>query len=376
MRIRATDPRRVALVLSFVLSWMVSAATVRAQVCGPAGTIPPALLQRSGCQLSSLGLTPLSDLECGTYKGFPGGLYPGSSTIPDAHAIDGMKVSFDVGPRRGDGHLDRQAGRIGFASIGMSNTESEFSWMNSAVRSTPGLNPALVVVNGAQATRTAEQWADPASIVWSNFDQRLAAAGITPRQVQVVWIKLAEQFPSRIGAFPVHAQVLEDDLLDTLRNAKQRYPNLLIAYLSSRTRAYTTITDTLNPEPYAYESGFAVKWLVERQIDGDPALRFDGTAPPVPWIAWGPYLWADGATPRSDGFTWTCDLVNSTDWVHPFYTGQVKVAGELMRFLLEEPTADHWFREPSGCGLLGIEAVAPVFATLWIRRRIRRGRIV
>jgi hypothetical protein len=371
MRMRATGTRRAILALAFLTTSTSIAAIADAQVCGPAGTIPPALLQRSGCQLSSLGLTPLSDLACGTYRGFEGGLYPDSSTVPEDHAIAGKKESFEVVPRRADGRADRSNGRIVFASIGMSNTESEFSWMISAVRSTPGLHPRLVVVNGAQASRTAEQWADPASIVWSNFDQRLAAAGVTRQQVQVVWIKLAEPFPFRIGAFPIHAQVLEDDLLAVLRNAKARYPHLALAYLSSRTRAYTTIADSLNPEPYAYESGFAVKWLIERQIAGDPLLRFTGIGAPVPWIAWGPYLWADGATPRSDGFTWTCDLV-TTDWVHPFYTGQVKVAGELMGFLLNEPTADHWFREPATCGLLGIEAIAPVAGVLAARRTLRR----
>jgi hypothetical protein len=68
----------------------------------------------------------------------------------------------------------------------------------------------------------------------------------------------------------------------------------------------------LNPEPYAYDSGLAVKWLIEAQIrqmqtpDGhidDRAgnLNYHTVAP---WLAWGPYLWADGLNPRSDGLVW------------------------------------------------------------------------
>ena len=42
---------------------------------------------------------------------------------------------------------------------------------------------------------------------------------------------------------------------------------------------------------------------LERQIAGDPALEFDPTRGTVraPRLAWGPYLWAEGITERSDG---------------------------------------------------------------------------
>ena len=206
------------------------AVEAHAQVCKPSGTLPPALLEQRGCQLNSLGITPLSDLSCGRYQGYPGGLYPGSSTIPATHAVAGLKAALGVVPRRANGSPDRTGGFIGFASIGMSNTESEFSCFRSFARQAPGLHPRLRVVNGAQATETAQEWADRASPVWTVLDQRLAADGLTPKQLQVVWIKLAEAFPAGYGEFPLHAQALQTHLIVTLRNAKARYPNLAIVY--------------------------------------------------------------------------------------------------------------------------------------------------
>ncbi len=105
-------------------------------------------------------------------------------------------------------------------------------------------------------------------------------------------------------------------------------------------------TTALNPEPWAYESGFAVKWTVEAQIGGSPALNFDALAGPVeaPWIAWGPYTWADGTTPRSDGLTWLCSDFNP-DGTHPNPTGSLKVAQRLLDLFHTDPTAA-WYLAP------------------------------
>jgi hypothetical protein len=83
------------------------------------------------------------------------------------------------------------------------------------------------------------------------------------------------------------------------------FPNLKIAYLSSRVYAGYASTP-LNPEPHAYETAFAVKWVIAGQIAGQPALNYDPAQKTVrrPWLAWGPYLWADGLKGRQDGLVY------------------------------------------------------------------------
>ena len=83
------------------------------------------------------------------------------------------------------------------------------------------------------------------------------------------------------------------------------FPNLKIAYLSSRVYAGYASTP-LNPEPHAYETAFAVKWVIADQIGGQPALNYDPAQGTVrrPWLAWGPYLWADGVKGRQDGLVY------------------------------------------------------------------------
>src|SRR5262245_61473243 len=120
-------------------------------------------------------------------------------------------------------------------------------------------------------------------------------------------------------------------------------PNVKLVYLSSRTYGGYAKT-RLNPEPYAYESGFSVKWLIEQQIKGDAALNYDPAVGPVkaPWLSWGPYLWANGATRRADGFYYEpADF--ASDGTHPSPAGQVRVARLLLGFLRTDTTTRPWF---------------------------------
>ena len=126
---------------------------------------------------------------------------------------------------------------------------------------------------------------------------------------------------------------MEADLRQIVGILCGRFPNLQLIYVSSRTYAGYATT-ALNPEPQAYDSGFAVRWLINERIKGK--LR-------GPWIGWGPYLWTNGTRGRKDGFVWTCADTRPSDGTHPSATGQAKVAALLWIFFSTDRAAKSWF---------------------------------
>jgi lysophospholipase L1-like esterase len=61
-----------------------------------------------------------------------------------------------------------------------------------------------------------------------------------------------------------------------------------------------------------------------------------------PWLAWGPYTWADGTNPRSDGLTWVpSDFAN--DGTHPSAQGANKVGQMLHAFFKNHETTRSWY---------------------------------
>jgi hypothetical protein len=272
----------------------------------------------------STGMIPLTDLGAGSYKGEQGGLYPGGASVPPAaHLKAGLALVRKIAP------VD---GKIVLLSIGMSNTTQEFQAFEKLAAADPDLNPRLLIVDGAQGGQTAAITAQPQSKFWTEVDRRLAAAGASAAQVQVVWLKQANAGP--VQPFPAEAKKLQADLLSTLNNLRRRFPNLKLTYLSSRIYAGYAVTP-LNPEPHAYETAFAVKWLIADQISGRSEIL-------TPWLAWGPYLWADGVKGRMDGLTYSRDDLGP-DGTHPSPAGREKVARQLLQFLKTEPTAKPWF---------------------------------
>jgi len=273
------------------------------------------------CSLTSTGLVPLTDMGSRRYRGYRGGLYPGGVNRPPAKYLKkGMAASRQVRPING---------KIVVLSIGMSNASAEFSAFKRSSDRDDQRNPNVVVVDGAQDGYDASNIISRPAY-WDTVDNRLAAAGVTASQVQVVWLK--EAIAGEHRRFPKDAKALQTSLRKIVNTMRFRYPKLKLVYLSSRTYGGYAITGW-NPEPAAYDSGYAVRGVIQDRISG----KIKG-----PWLGWGPYLWTDGLAGRSDGLEWTCDDVEA-DGTHPSAKGVQKVVNLLTTFFKTDPTAKRWY---------------------------------
>jgi hypothetical protein len=306
--------------------------------------LPTSFAAAQNCANTSVGFTPLVDLGAGTYQGFQGGLYPGGvNARPIAHEVAGLAQAAQVVPRDAAGAPDMANGKIGFISIGMSNCVIHFNGFMSAAASDTSKSPRVVLANCAEGGQTAAILASPSASYWTTWvPGKLSAAGLSAAQVQVVWFLEADAQPSL--PFPQDALTLQSEFTTIMGILRASYPNARVLYTASRIYAGYATT-TLNPEPWAYQQGFANKWLVEDQINGDPALNFDPNLGAVvsPWLAWGPYMWADGLTPRSDGLTWVCPDDFNPDGTHPSTQGAAKNAAYLLDFMHNDSTAQSWY---------------------------------
>ncbi|MFN0207165.1 MAG: hypothetical protein ACKVS6_12750 [Planctomycetota bacterium] len=319
------EPKRLLFTCSIVAS-LLAAASLQ--------------LRASDCSKTSTGSTPLMDLV-GSYQGAEGGLYlGGGNAIPTAHLAAGMNEIQQIVPRDAAGQPAAN-GKIGLVTIGMSNTSIESATFVNVANASPYKNPAVVLVNGAQGGQDAATTSNPNAAYWNFVDTRVTAANLTNQQVQAVWIKQAVAGVNL--PFPQDANQFKGYLTSIVQILKSKFPNLRACYISSRIYAGYATT-TLNPEPYSYQSAFGVKGLITDQINGNANLNFDSNNGPVvaPWCAWGPYLWADGILPRSDGLTWICGDFNN-DGTHPNSAASQKVTNMLLSFFLTSATTAPWF---------------------------------
>lgn len=321
-------------------------------------------------------LVPIPDMAA-PYKGEDGGLYGGGrNTPPGAHLDAYRRESEKIRPLDAGGRPAAD-GRIGLITIGFSNPSIESEDFKRAADADPQKSPAVVIVNGCIGGRSAAMWAwDGAAILpkaeqerldremdvlgmpkgvrrssglekdtWPTLAKRIEAAGLSPKQVQACWLKHVEANPKPLGEFPAHARALQADIAAVLNIARHHYPNLRIVFLSSRTFGGWSGRSSGSPEPYAYESGFGTRWVVQAQIRGVAQLNWDPAHGDVkaPLVLWGPYLWACGNSPRKgDGLTWTPDDVRA-DRLHPNENGCRKTTALLLDFFRTNEGTRTWF---------------------------------
>jgi hypothetical protein len=290
----------------------------------------------------STGLISLPDLGTGMYKGEQGGLYPGGvNTPPTSHVRAGIALAKSIVPLDAQGRPSAD-GKIVMISVGMSNTTMKFQAFMKLAAEQKDLNPKLVLVDGAQGGQVAWVTSKAGTPYWDVVMERLQASGVTATQVQAAWLLQANPGPHE--EFPKDTKELQRNITDTLHVMHEKFPNLKLTYLSSRTYAGYA-TSPLNPEPYAYENGFAVKWVIADQLAGKPELNYDAAKGPVraPWVAWGPYVWADGVKPSKSGLSYARADYTDQDGTHPTTSGRMKVATRLMEFLKTDTTSKTWF---------------------------------
>lgn len=382
-------------------------------------SIAPAWAATCNVGLPSAQFTPLTDFQAGElYLGlYPGKLYSnGTNIAPDDHIADGLTFAANIVPRLPGGQQNDTNGKIVFLSLGFSNNTIEFcggnaffaddpddprptacpapkplqhhsactsadsfcpynqpeSFMGQAFTEThsPPHDGKIWPVDGAKANRTLETW-DPTIGGYTEYDrvrdEILTPAGLSEAQVQSIWFKSADNMKRDLNiSLPdpnADAFTAETRLGNIMRAIRLRYPNARQVFISPRTYGgYASVAhNPLNPEPYAYELGFAIKWLVDAQIQEmrpphtiDPIagdLRYGGTgsSPLSTWIDWGPYIWADGhncptgfACLNSD-FRGPSNNGVQNECTHPSTSGEQKVGKQLLDFI-NASAYTNWFR--------------------------------
>ncbi len=291
-----------------------------------------------------MSATALTDFGTGKYRGAMGGLYPnGLNQRPPLHNVAGIAIAQSIKPLNGMGAEDVVNGKIVWISIGMSNATQETQAFLSLAQTAPTKNPKLVLIDGAQGGQDINAINNPAASYWSHVLNRLSVAGLGEEQVQVIWFKEAEAGATDT-AFVSYPDALKIKYRSVMQLLKTKFPNLKLVYLSSRIYAGYA-TSGLNPEPFAWFSGWSIKRLIEDQIGGDPELNYSGNNPSSAFLSWGPYLWANGTIARSDGLTWLASDFQP-DGTHPSASGRQKVAQLLLNFFNSDETTKPWFIKP------------------------------
>jgi hypothetical protein len=319
-------------------------------------TLPVAKPTGSSCSniswpLNNSGppLVPITDLGTQLYLGSQGGLYPnGSNVRPASHDADGVAIAQGIQPLDANGNYDPK-GKYALMSVGLSVTFDDFAQFMMDANADPMKNSHLVLVPGAQPKAGAKDMASSTSPFWAEIlNYYLPQSGVTANQVVAAWVMDVIANPT--GSFPSDMASLQNDLEKMTQNLHIFFPNLKLAYFTSRYYGGYSygVRDPADVEPYAYQSGFAVKWAIQDQLNGLPALNYDPAQGPVmaPWMAWAHYDWANGLLPRSDGLVWTCQDIQS-DGTHPSNpAGRQKDSNLMMKFFKSDSTTMPWFLAP------------------------------
>jgi hypothetical protein len=291
-------------------------------------------------------IVPMVDLGTGYYLGAEGGLYGnGSNTMPASHDADGVSFAQAIQPLDANGNPDAN-GKYALLSVGMSVAFDTYLQVVQDATAEPTINSHLVFVPGAQPGVGTLRFANPNDPAWAAImDYFLPQSGVTANQVVAAWVMDTDSYIQ--GTFPGDMAAMQSEYESIAQNLHTKFPNLKLAFFSSRDYSgYSNgMPNPQNPEPYAYESAYAVRGMIEDQLNGVPAMNYNPANGPVmaPWVAWADYNWANGLLARSDGLVWTCQdfLFDGTHNSNP--AGREKDANLVLSFFRTNDATVPWF---------------------------------
>jgi len=265
------------------------------------------------------------------------GRYPGGQReMPAAHRRAGERIAALIRPLGTEGQPDAREARILALVMGHSNCRMYFSALQRHFEEqAEHLNPRFELLNAAVGGQQLPEIVRLEGPVWDRAHELAHQPGRSPEQVQVLflhttyhgWRNVAGTPP---GPFPETMRRMQQDLARVLEQCVRLYPNLRIAYLTcDGFRHFTGF------EPHVYQEAFALKWLIESQIRGEPGTAFEGAERRLPWLEWGPYIWDN---------TW--DPSYFTDGVHPAPKAQSLFVEKYWQHLTHDSVAWPWLLKP------------------------------
>jgi len=269
---------------------------------------------------------------------FETGLYPGGTNeMPPTHRQAGERIAGTIGPLDADGAVDDQSGRILALVLGHSNCSMYFrALQRQLVQQREKMHPRFELINAAVGGQQLPEIVGLQGGVWDRVQSLLdGRPGYSARQVQVLFLHTTyhgagnpRRAPPR--PFPDVMRNMQRDLDKVLAYCVERFPNLKIAYLTcDGFRHFTGF------EPHVYQEAFALKWLIESQLAGEPSTQFEGPDRRLPWLTWGPYIWDN---------TW--DRSYFTDGVHPVPKALDIFVDKYWQHLSHDSVARPWLFAP------------------------------
>lgn len=305
------------------------------------------LFAQKDCGTSNHGFIPLPDLVNQNYRGYSGGLYPnGTNQKPGSHFNDLQSLVNSLVTLDSSGSVSAQ-GKLVMIGVGASNPRTEFNRMIMYADTFKQINPSLKLINtciGGQGIQKINTINDN---YWNSAYQSLKDSGLSYKQVQLAWVEI-DNTANPDTSFPGATLDLVSEYQALFEVLLIKFPNLKICYLSARAYSGFAIPTQggvgkglLYPRDYL--SGWANKFFIENEINGQPGFIYKGANRTIPMVTWGSYHWSDGSTPRIDGFALECDSDVGGDGLHLTEKGEWKIGLQMFDFFRNDALAKQWF---------------------------------